>query len=94
MKAYITHRNIIQEIFNINDPHGYAIVSFNPLVRQVSYEIIEPTLREQEKESLDRIKEHLVATITTTVEDTFNIVDAAHPQKGRVGVPELPEAPP
>ena len=66
-KVYVARRNIALEFFQINKPHGYAIVSWDPLTTQMKYEVVEPTLMEQEIQVLDKIREYLKATINTTM---------------------------
>jgi flagellar protein FlaI len=76
LKGYIARRNIIYEIFPVNEPHAYAIVSFDPVNRRGRYEVIEPTLFDHERNALKQISEHLKATIDTTMSELGSRKDA------------------
>ncbi|UCH38292.1 MAG: type II/IV secretion system ATPase subunit [Candidatus Bathyarchaeota archaeon] len=76
-KAYVTGRNILLEIFPITEPYCYTAISYDPIIRQARYEIIEPLLVEEEIEALSKIKQHLEATISYTLSELGTIDDAA-----------------
>jgi flagellar protein FlaI len=75
-KAYISRRNIILEIFPIYKPYSYAIISFDPVIRQARYEAIEPKLFEEETTALGKIVTHLEDTINTTMSELGSVDDA------------------
>ena len=75
-KAYITGRKIILDILPIKENYSYAVISYDPIVRQARYEVIEPHLVEEEKAALLRIKRHLEDTISTTMSDFGTLEDA------------------
>jgi flagellar protein FlaI len=77
-KAYITGRNVLLEIFPIVEPYCYTAISYDPLIRQAKYEIIEPLLVEEEIKALYRIKQHLEDTISYTLSELGSIEDAAN----------------
>jgi flagellar protein FlaI len=75
-KAYVTGRNILLELFPITEPYCYTAISYDPIVRQAKYEIIEPKLVEEEIKALYQIKQHLEATISYTLSELGTIDDA------------------
>jgi flagellar protein FlaI len=76
LKAYVARRNIILEIFPVRKPYSYAVISFDPVVRQARYEAVEPILFEAEEDALKRIKRHLEDTISTTLSEVGSLNEA------------------
>jgi len=60
----------------IKENYSYAIVSYDPVIRQAKYEVIEQLLEPEELEHLKKIKAYLEETISTTMSD-FGSLDEA-----------------
>jgi len=61
--------SMFQEVYPICEPHAYAAVVREPATQKMRYEVIEPTLREREKNQLREIKDLLVEEINVSLKD-------------------------
>ncbi len=57
------NKKIIVKVFDVNPPHGYAMLVAKPVTHEISYEVVEPELSEREKEILKKIRGFMVETI-------------------------------
>ena len=61
--------SMFREVYPIEEPHVYAAVVRDPASQKMRYEVIEPTLREREKNQLREIKDILVQEINVSLKD-------------------------
>ncbi|GBC75768.1 Putative conjugal transfer protein [archaeon HR06] len=64
-----TSRKRVEQVYEISKPYAYSTISFDPLTNQYWYEVIEPTLTEEEKEHIKRIKDHLYEMLDITLQE-------------------------
>jgi len=67
VRAYIPDRITLKNIYTIQEGKVYAVISTNPLSKQMMYHAIEPTLNEDEQKALLLVKDHFTSTIDTTL---------------------------
>lgn len=60
---------VFREVYPIHEPYVYAAVVTEPKTQQVKYELIEPTLLEEEENQLKEIKELLVEEIDVNLKE-------------------------
>ena len=61
--------SMFREVYPIEEPYVFAAVVRDPITQKIRYQVIEPTLREREKEQLREIKNLLVEEIDVSLED-------------------------
>jgi flagellar protein FlaI len=61
--------SMFREVYPIEEPYIFAAVVRDPITQKIRYQVIEPTLREREKEQLREIKNLLVEEIDVSLED-------------------------
>ena len=61
--------SMFREVYPIEEPYVFAAVVRDPITQKIRYQVIEPTLRESEKEQLREIKNLLVEEIDVSLED-------------------------
>jgi len=61
--------SMFREVYPIEEPYVFAAVVRDPITQKIRYQVIEPTLREREKEQLREIKDLLVEEIDVGLED-------------------------
>jgi len=61
--------SMFREVYPIEEPYVFAAVVRDPITQKIRYQVIEPTLREREKEQLREIKSLLVEEIDVSLED-------------------------
>ncbi|UCE16646.1 MAG: type II/IV secretion system ATPase subunit [Candidatus Bathyarchaeota archaeon] len=61
--------SMFREVYPIDEPYVYAAVVRDPATQKIRYEVIEPTLREREKNQLREIKNILVEEINISLKD-------------------------
>ena len=61
--------SMFKEVYPIEEPYVFAAVVRDPITQKIRYQVIEPTLREREKEQLREIKSLLVEEIDVSLED-------------------------
>ncbi|MDH5437404.1 MAG: type II/IV secretion system ATPase subunit [Candidatus Bathyarchaeota archaeon] len=61
--------SMFREVYPIEEPHVYATIVRDPASQKMRYEVIEPTLREREKNQLREIKDILVQEINVSLKD-------------------------
>jgi flagellar protein FlaI len=61
--------SMFREIYPIEEPYVFAAVVRDPITQKIRYQVIEPTLREKEKEQLREIKNLLVEEIDVSLKD-------------------------
>ncbi len=69
MKELQTVRRKILDVFKVNEPFGYAVLTEDPVTHEVRYEVFEPTLTEEEKRILKTIKDLLIEQIDVTMSE-------------------------
>ncbi|MCD6446403.1 hypothetical protein J7L49_06435, partial [Candidatus Bathyarchaeota archaeon] len=58
-----------REVYPIQEPYVYAAIVKDPETEKVHYEVIEPTLNENEKERLNEIKSLLMEELDVSLKD-------------------------
>jgi len=76
-------RHVIR-VWPINPPNAYAVLTMNPVTKEVVYEVQEPTLSEEEVKVLAEIKNHLVETLDVTLSSFKDEKDAIEYLKERM----------
>ena len=61
--------SMFREVYPIEEPYVFAAVVRDPITQKIRYQVIEPTLREREKEQLREIKNLLVEEIDVSLDD-------------------------
>jgi flagellar protein FlaI len=61
--------SMFREVYPIEEPYVFAAVVRDPITQKIRYQVIEPTLREREKEQLCEIKNLLVEEIDVSLDD-------------------------
>ncbi|MCK5563064.1 hypothetical protein KAI30_02735, partial [Candidatus Bathyarchaeota archaeon] len=61
--------SMFREVYPIEEPYVFAAVVRDPITQKIRYQVIEPTLRESEKEQLREIKNLLVEEIDVSLKD-------------------------
>ncbi|RLI45099.1 type IV secretory pathway protein [Candidatus Bathyarchaeota archaeon] len=61
--------SMFREVYPIEEPYVFAAVVRDPITQKMRYEVIEPTLREREREQLREIKNLLVEEIDVSLDD-------------------------
>jgi len=60
---------VFQQVYPINEPYVYAAVVTEPNSQRIRYELIEPTLLEEEEKQLKEIKDILVEEIDVNLNE-------------------------
>ncbi len=60
---------VFREVYPIQEPYAYAAIIKNPETQKTRYEVIEPTLQQEEKESLQEIKDFLIEEVDVSLKD-------------------------
>jgi len=68
-RAYVAGESSVIKLYEINKPYACAMVTKNPLTKEIVYAVAEPTTTETEKEQMKAIKELLIETLDVTVKD-------------------------
>jgi len=58
----VERKNIL-DFHAVNKPYAYVVISEDPLTHETQYEVVEPTLTDDEKEELKKIESFLVETL-------------------------------
>ena len=61
--------SVFREVYPINEPYVYAAVVRQPNTQKMLYEVIEPTLLEEEETQLKEIKALLMEEITVNFKE-------------------------
>ena len=61
--------SVFREVYPIHEPYVYAAVVTEPNTQQIKYELIEPTLLEEEEDQLKEIKDILVEEIDVNLKE-------------------------
>ncbi|RLF09556.1 MAG: hypothetical protein DRJ98_07925, partial [Thermoprotei archaeon] len=59
----------VLEIYDVNKPFAYVVISMNPNTKEITYEVVEPTLSAEEKRYLKILNELLVETLDATLSE-------------------------
>ena len=59
---------ILKEAYPLRKPYSYAAIKRDPITEEIIYEVVEPTLTEEEKEILDELKEKLLDELRVDLE--------------------------
>lgn len=76
--------SMFREVYPIEEPYVFAAVVRDPITQKIRYQVIEPTLREREKEQLREIKNLLVEEIDVSLEDLETKKKASEYLKNKV----------
>lgn len=76
-------KNIIR-VYDINRPYGYATVTTDPVTHEFEYEVVEPTLTDEEKKALQRIRGFLIETLDVMMSELGSREEAESYLEGRV----------
>ncbi len=60
---------VFREVYPIREPYVYAAIVKDPKTQKIMYEIIEPTLQEDEKERLKEIKTFLIDELNVSLKE-------------------------
>jgi len=60
---------VFREVYSVQEPYVYAAIVKDPETQKIMYEIIEPTLQEDEKERLNEIKTFLIEEVDVNLKD-------------------------
>jgi len=60
---------VFREVYSIVEPNVYAAVVRDPITQKMRYEVIEPTLLQEEQKYLDEIKELLMEELDVSLKD-------------------------
>lgn len=63
MTEVLVSRKIIVDVFPVSKPFSYAIIVKDPLTHELVYEVVEPTILEEEKETFETIRAFLIETL-------------------------------
>lgn len=73
-----------REVYPILEPYVYAAVVHDPVTQKIRYEVIEPTLVEQEQQYLNEIRTLLMEELDVNIKDLENREKAADYLKAKV----------
>jgi len=60
---------VFREVYSVQEPYVYAAIVKDPKTQKIVYEIIEPTLQEDEKERLKETKTFLIEEVDVNLKD-------------------------
>ncbi len=76
---------VFREVYSIAEPNVYAAVVRDPMTQKMRYEVIEPTLLQEEQQYLDEIKALLMEELDVSIKDLETKEKAAEYLKRKVG---------
>jgi flagellar protein FlaI len=76
--------SLFREVYSIQEPYVYAAIIKDPETQKVRYKVIEPTLLEEEAETLEEIKETLMEEIDVNLKEINTREKAAEYLKQKV----------
>ncbi|MFQ6076454.1 MAG: type II/IV secretion system ATPase subunit [Candidatus Bathyarchaeia archaeon] len=79
----VSEKSILR-VFEINKPYGYAAITTDPVTHEYQYEVVEPTLTEEERGHLQRIRGFLVETLDVMMSELGSREEAEEYLEGRV----------
>jgi len=59
---------ILKEAYPLRRPYSYAAIKRNPITEEIIYEVVEPTLTEEEKKALEELKKRLLDELKVDLE--------------------------
>jgi flagellar protein FlaI len=84
VEASVAGKTYIQKLYEIEKPYAYAMITENPLTQAKAYEVVEPTVTEQELKQLKIIKDFLIDTLDVTMNDFSSRKEASDYLEERV----------
>jgi len=76
--------SVFQEVYPLFEPYVYAAIVREPTTQKMRYEIIEPTLRKEEENQLDEIKNLLIEEVDVSLKELETREKAEEYLKGKV----------
>ena len=76
---------VFREVYSIAEPNVYAAVVRDPMTQKMRYEVIEPTLLQEEQKYLDEIKALLMEELDVSIKDLETKEKATEYLKRKVG---------
>lgn len=74
-EVLVSRKNIV-EVFPVSKPFSYAILVKDPLTHEVVYEVVEPTILEEEREQFEMIRTFLIETLDVIMSELGSEEDA------------------
>jgi len=59
---------ILKEAYPLRRPYSYAAIKRDPITEEIIYEVVEPTLTEEEKKALEELKKRLLDELKVSLE--------------------------